>query len=115
MIRHEHVQHLSRTDSIDQLHAKLSFPLFTKMRRQRFTRRHAQTQTRAIELAAATVILEQQVVDHRNSEKDRRTLILKQSGDQIRRRLLTTENRCCSVQEWKRETVSQTISKGQSR
>src|SRR5215213_1241881 len=101
MIRHEHVQHLRRPDSIEQLNAKLSFPFFAEMRRQRFTRRDTQAQTRAVQFLSTPVMLEQQVVHDWNSKKDRWAALSKDPRDYISRRLLATNNRGRSVQQWK--------------
>src|SRR5689334_1984095 len=115
MVRHEHVQHLGRTDSVEHLHAKLALPLRAEMRRQCFTRRDAESQARTVELPARAMVFEQQVVDHRHTKKDRRTMLGKDPPDDVWRWLFTTENRRRSVQERKRKTISQSISEGQSR
>src|SRR6185295_2585447 len=93
MVRHEHVQHLSRADAIEQLHAKLFFPLFTKMRGQRFTGRDAESQAGAVKLTARAMMFEQQVVDHGHRKKDRRTMLGEVPRDDVWRRLLATQYR----------------------
>src|ERR1051325_192849 len=114
MVRHKHVQHLSRTNPTTPRPPNLFLPILAEMRRQRFTRRHAQTQTRTIELHATAMAFEQQVVNDRNAEEDRGPLFLKQFHDHVRRRLRPTKNRSRAVQKWKRKTVAQPIRKRQA-
>src|SRR4029078_9169251 len=101
MVRHEHVQHLGRADSIKHLHAKLSFPLFAEMSRQCFAGRDAEAQTRTVERAAATVMFKQEVVDDGNAEEDRRTMLSKDSRNHVGRRLLAQADCGGTVQKRK--------------
>src|ERR1044072_2815209 len=115
MIRNEHVQHLSGADSIKELNAKLSFPFFAEMSRQRFTRRDTQAQARTVELRSAAVMFEQQVVNDRNAKEDCWALLREDSCDHIRRWFLPAENCCRSVQQRKRKTVTEAVGERQSR
>src|SRR6266404_2069673 len=45
VVRHEHVQHLSRADPVQNFDAKSSLPVLSQLRRQGLTRRYAQAQT----------------------------------------------------------------------
>src|ERR1041385_3230371 len=75
MVRHEHVQHFSRAEAIEHGPAKLSSPLSAEMGGQCFTRRDAESQARTVEFPARAMMFEQQVIDHRHSKKDSRTLL----------------------------------------
>ena len=115
MIRHEHVQHLSRTNAVEQLYAEFFFPFLTKMSRQRFAGRDTQAQAGTIDFVPAAMMFEQQVVDHGDAEEDRGSMLAEDPGYDVGSRLFTTEDRGGSVEQWKREAVAQAVRKRQSR
>ena len=111
MIRHEHVQHFGGANSVKQLKAKFSFPLFAKMSRQGFARRDTEAQARTVELRLASMMFEQKVVHDGNAEKNRGPVIDEDHGDNVWDWFRAGKNSCRAVQQRKREAVAETVSK----
>src|SRR5258708_1803057 len=117
VVRHEHVQHLSRADSVQNFDAKSSLPVLSQLRRQGLTRRYAQAQTRRVQFVpgAFAMMFEEHSVDNGYAKKDRRTIVFENPSDNIRRGFLAAKNRSESIEQRKSKTVSQAVSEGQAR
>src|SRR5207245_6159881 len=98
VIRHEHVEHLSRADAVEQFHPKGLLPFFTELRRQSLSGRYAETQTRSIQRRDAPMMFEQHSIDDRNTEKDCRTIFTEDATNYFGCGLLATKDRCKAVQ-----------------
>src|SRR5574341_1217303 len=84
MIRHEHMQHLSRADAVEHFNAETLLPIFAELRRQSFTGGDAQSQTRRVERFNAQMMLKQHAINDGHAEEDRGTVISKDARDQLR-------------------------------
>jgi hypothetical protein len=61
------------------------------------------------------MMIQQQVVNHRDGEEDRRARCGKNFGDEVRRWFFAAENRRGAIQQRKRKAVSEAVSERQSR
>src|SRR5207244_454074 len=67
VIRYEHVEHLCRSNSIENFYAESSLPFFTELRRQSLSGRYAETQTRGIKRSDVAMMLTQHAIDDRHT------------------------------------------------
>src|SRR5580765_131641 len=80
VIRHEHMQHLGRADSVQDRDAKSVFPFLAQVCRQSFTCRDAKTKARRIE-RRRSMMLEQQSVNDGDTKEDCRPIITQDLTD----------------------------------
>src|SRR6185369_8249267 len=105
MVRHEHVQHLSRADPIEHFHAKGILPILAQLRRQSLACRDAQAQTRTIERGFVTVVLKQHSINHRHAKEYCGLRFVEDLTNYLRCRFLPAENSSQAVEQRKSEAV----------
>src|SRR4051794_31928481 len=87
VIRHEHMQHLGRANSVQDRDAKSVFPFLAQMCRQGFTCRDAKAKARRIK-PRRSMLLEQQSVNNRHTKEDCGPIITEDLTDHRGRRFL---------------------------